>query len=350
MADRLAFVDVCSGAGGLASGLESAGFSPVLLLDNKPQACETLRTNRPHWNVLCGDLAEFLPDEHPETLDVDLLSAGLPRVKSSAAVGRSDSDQELRLLTATICLLHSIQPRALLLENLPALVESPAYAGIREFIQDELAHLGYGFRWFVLNAADFGVPQERRQGILVALKEQWFPAFAPPAPTVDEHVPVGPALLGSMGARGWRDAAAWAAQASAVAPTLVGGSDNRGGADLGPSGTKRAWARMGVNASALADEVPGVEYVWPRSDDPAQMVKITVDQAALLQSFPPQWRITGRKTIRYRQIGQATPPPVGRALGAAIAVALRAPDRVQTRCALPLGAPATLQAHEPHRK
>jgi DNA (cytosine-5)-methyltransferase 1 len=327
MADRLGFVDVCSGAGGLASGLESAGFSPVLLLDNKRQACETLLANRPHWNVVCEDLVEFLPDEYPETLDVDLLSAGLPRVKSSAAVGRSDSDEELRLLTATICLLHSIQPRALLVENLPALVESPAYVGIRDFVQAELTHLGYRYHWFVLNAADFGVPQERRQGILVALKEQWFPAFTPPLPTVDKHVPVGRALRRSMAARGWREADIWAAQALAVAPTLVGGSENRGGADLGPSGTKRAWARMGVNAGALADEVPGPDYVWPRSDDPAQMPKITVDQAALLQAFPAEWQVTGRKTARYRQIGHATPPPVGRALGGAIAAALRSPAR-----------------------
>jgi DNA (cytosine-5)-methyltransferase 1 len=325
MTDRLRFVDVCSGAGGLASGLESAGFSPALLLDNKRQACQTLMTNRPHWNVVCGDLVEFVPDEYPETLDVDLLSAGPPRVKSSAAVGRADSDQELRLLAATIYLVHSVQPRALLLENLPALVESPAYAGIRDFVQAELTHLGYRFRWFVLNAADFGVPQERRQGILVALKKQWFHAFTPPEPTVDEHVPVGRVLRTSMGARGWRGADVWASQASAVAPTLVGGSDNRGGADLGPSGTKRAWARMGVNAGALADEVPGPDYEWAGSDDPAQMLKITVDQAALLQSFPPEWRITGRKTARYRQIGHATPPPVGKALGAAIATALRSP-------------------------
>ncbi|MEV4425231.1 DNA cytosine methyltransferase [Streptomyces sp. R-07] len=62
MSDRLRFVDVCSGAGGLASGLESAGFSPVLLLDDKPQACETLLANRPQWNVVREDLVAFLQD------------------------------------------------------------------------------------------------------------------------------------------------------------------------------------------------------------------------------------------------------------------------------------------------
>ncbi|MFJ3904162.1 DNA cytosine methyltransferase [Streptomyces sp. NPDC090025] len=325
MNQGLRFVDVCSGAGGLASGLERAGFSPVLLLDEKPQACETLLANRPDWNVVREDLVSFLPDEHPDTLDVDLLSAGLPRVKASAAQGRPDSDQELRLLRATIYLVHAIQPRALLLENLPALVESPKYEEIRAFVEAELTHLGYRFHWFVLNAADFGVPQERRQGLLVALKEPWFDAFAPPSPTVAEHVPVGRALRESMAARGWTHAEAWAAQATAVAPTLVGGSENRGGPDLGPSGTKRAWARMGVNAGSLADRVPGIDDPWIRSDDPAQMVKITVDQAALLQSFPVEWQVTGGKTARYRQIGHATPPPVGEALGLAIAAALNTP-------------------------
>ncbi|MEU3397738.1 DNA cytosine methyltransferase [Streptomyces filamentosus] len=324
--DALRLVDVCSGAGGLAVGLESAGFAPVLLLDHKPQACETLLLNRPDWHVVREDLVDFLPEEHPRCLDVDLLSAGLPRVKASAARGADDAE-ELRLLEATVYLLHSVRPRALLLENLPALVDSAGYAGVRSFIEDELTHLGYRFRWFVLNAADYGVPQERRSGILVAIKEPWFDAFTPPEPTVTEHVPVGPVLLPSMKARGWSDAEAWAAQALAVAPTLVGGSENRGGADLGPSGTKRAWARMGVNAGSLADEVPGPEYTWPRSTDPALMVKLTVDQTALLQSFPPQWRIAGRKTARYRQIGHATPPPVGAALGRALATALRSVHR-----------------------
>lgn len=323
MTDRLTFVDVCSGAGGLASGLESAGFTPTLLLDDKQQACETLLANRPHWNVVRGDLIDFVPDEHPESLDVDLLSAGLPRVKSSAAVGRSDSEPELHLLRAAVYLVHGVQPRALLLENLPALVHSPAYEEVRRFVSEELTHLGYRLHWFVLNAADFGVPQDREQGILVALKEPWFGGFTPPRATVDSHVPLGEALRKSMAARGWAEADVWADQASTVAPTLVGGSDNRGGADVGPTGTKRAWARMGINGSAFADEVPGPDYVWPRSDDVAHMPKITVDQAAVVQAFPPEWQITGQKTARYRQIGHATPPPVGRALGVAIAAALR---------------------------
>ncbi|WP_327259231.1 MULTISPECIES: DNA cytosine methyltransferase [unclassified Streptomyces] len=313
------FVDVCAGAGGLALGLEQAGFEPVLLLDNKPVACETLRVNRPTWKVLQMDLLDFIPDEYPETYDVDLLSAGLPRVKSSATAARAETEEEQRLLEAAVLLAHSVQPRAMLIENVPGLVDAAVFETLREFIRKELEHLGYRMRWFVLNAADFGVPQDRKQGVLVALKERYFDSFRPPGPTVTEYVSVGRALHRSMAARGWRDADVWAARATGVAPTLVGGSDNRGGADLGPTGTKKAWARMGVNGGALADEVPG-----PELDGCRDMIKLTDAQAALLQGFPDAWRFAGRKTARYRQIGHASPPPVGKVLGSAIAEALRA--------------------------
>jgi DNA (cytosine-5)-methyltransferase 1 len=316
---KLRFVDVCAGAGGLALGLEGAGFEPVLLLDSKPVACETLRLNRPAWRVLEMDLLDFVPDEHPETYDVDLLSAGLPRVKSSATAARAETEEELRLLEAAVLLTHSVQPRALLIENVPGLVDAPEFESAREFIRKELEHLGYRFGWFVLNAADFGVPQDRKQGVLVALKERYFDAFRPPTPTVTEHVSVGRALRRSMAARGWTGADAWAARALSVAPTLVGGSDNRGGADLGPTGTKKAWARMGVNGGTLADQVPGPEF-----DGSSDMIKLTDSQAALLQAFPPEWRFAGKKTARYRQIGHASPPPVGKALGQAITAALGA--------------------------
>jgi DNA (cytosine-5)-methyltransferase 1 len=318
----LTFVDVCSGAGGLALGLEQAGFEPTLLLDEDDDACRTLRTNRPRWNVIQGDLLEFDPTEHPESYDVDLLSAGLPRVKSSATASRAASGPEERLLEATVYLAHAVRPRALLIENVPALVDAERFPAFHDFARAELEHLGYEFSWFVLNAADFGVPQDRRQGVLTAIKKRWFPSFRSPAPTVSEHVTVGEALGPSMRSHRWTAADRWAAQAVSVAPTLVGGSKNRGGADLGLAGTKKRWERMGVNAHSLGNTVPGPEFLWDPELGRDGMVKLTVDQAALLQSFPADWEITGRKTARYRQVGHASPPPVGEALGLAIARAL----------------------------
>ncbi|WP_055716527.1 DNA cytosine methyltransferase [Streptomyces torulosus] len=320
---RLTSIDVCSGAGGLALGLERAGFDPVLLLDHKPIACETLRRNRPSWNTFQMDLLDFDPKKHQEAYRVDLLSAGLPRVKSAATTKRVETGLELRLLKATVHLARTIQPLVLLIENVPELVAAPELEEAREYIQSELGHLGYGFQWFVINAADFGVPQDRKQGVLVALKDRFCDRFLVPAPTVTRHVTVGEALLPSMSARGWSDAEEWAGQADRVAPTLVGGSDNRGGADLGLTGTKRAWAQIGINGAALSDEVPGPDGTQESDTSGSPLKKLTVEQSAVLQSFPDDWIFAGKKTARYRQIGHASPPPVGEALGRAIAEALR---------------------------
>ncbi|MFC9998107.1 DNA cytosine methyltransferase [Nocardia sp. NPDC127526] len=313
-------LDVCAGGGGLASGLARAGFRPVLLLDSLAQACDTLRLNQPNWQVLQQDLLEFDPAEHPECYDVDLLSAGLPRVKAVAAINRTRSDDnELSLLMATVMLVHGVQPRALLLDNLVDLVTKDTYEPVRGFIEKELTHLGYQWRWFSLNAADFGVPQIRRQGFLVAMRGGLLERFRPPDPLPsDRRTTVGAALGKSMAERGWPDADRWARQADAVAPTLVGGSMDRGGADLGPSGTKRAWARMGVYAGSLGDVVPGPDFAWNPGRGKDGMVRLTVEQTAILQGFPINWQFAGRKTMRYRQIGHATPPPVARALGHAI--------------------------------
>ncbi|MFE9435543.1 DNA cytosine methyltransferase [Streptomyces sp. NPDC006640] len=320
--EGLTFVDVCSGAGGLALGLEQAGFEPRLLLDDDEIAVQTLRTNRPEWNVLRTDLLEFDPAEHPESYDVDLLAAGLPRVRSSATVGRVESGLEERLLEATVYLVHAIRPRAVLIENVPELTHADGHEAFREFARTELEHLGYEFSWFVMNAVDFGVPQKRKHGVLVAVRQQWAEAFRPPVRAPGDPVTVGAALASSMAARGWTDASRWAAQADQPAPTLVGGSKNRGGADLGPTRTKRIWATMGVNAHTVGDNSPGPDFIWAPELGRDNMVKLTVEQAALLQGFPTTWQISGRKTARYRQVGHATPPPVGRALGRAVAEAL----------------------------
>ncbi|MFD0151642.1 DNA cytosine methyltransferase [Streptomyces sp. NPDC055721] len=319
---HLRSVGICAGAGGLSLGLEQAGFDPVLLLDNRTVACETLRGNRPSWNVLDADLLDFDPADHQQTYDVDLLAAGLPRVKATASVRRADRDDELEVLKATIMLIHGIQPRALLIENVPDLITKPAYEPIREYIADELSHLGYDHQWFVLNAADFGVAQDRKEGVLVAFKNGRLNSFSRPAVTVADHLTVGEALGPSMASRGWAQSAAWAAQADRPAPTLVGGSWSRGGADLGPTGTKRAWARMGVDGGTVADAVPGPGFVWDPSLGRPGMMALTVPQTAALQGFPADWSFAGRKTAQYRQVGHATPPPVGRALGEAIKAAL----------------------------
>lgn len=111
-----------------------------------------------------------------------------------------------------------------------------------------------------------------------------------------------------------------------VAPTLVGGSKKHGGADLGPSRAKAAWASLGVSGLGVANEAvmslakETFERDLLRPDGPM----LTVSQAAIIQGFPEEWEFDGGKTAQYRQVGNAFPPPVAKAVGEAIADVLRA--------------------------
>jgi DNA (cytosine-5)-methyltransferase 1 len=173
--------------------------------------------------------------------------------------------------------------------------------------------------WQLIIASDCGVPQLRPRTIMVALRPDDAAHFEWPAPAVAPPPTVGQTLFESIAAGGWEGAAEWASAADSIAPTLVGGSRKHGGADLGPTRAKRAWSRIGVDGHGLANEVPAPGFVG--------LPKITVQQAALLQGFPPSWEIQGRKTSAYRQVGNALPPPVARAVGQSLAAALHAADK-----------------------
>ncbi|MFE5729422.1 DUF6339 family protein [Streptomyces sp. NPDC056528] len=314
---RFKSVEICAGAGAQALGLEQAGFDPLLLIDSKADACFTIDLNRPNWDVVCMDVVEFHTGMRPDVIGVDLLSGGLPRVKSSATVGRAEDTEERRVLRAAVELACMIKPKAVLLENVPDLVESPAFEVDRAWIESELVSAGYRLSWRILNASAFGVPQNRSSGFLVALREPYFSRFQ--WPEVHESAPptVADVLGPSMTSRGWPGGDRWIKNADRIAPALVGGSDKRGGADLGPTGSKKAWAALGVNGNSLGDEPPGPDS--PADEHP----KLTVEQAAMIQSFPADWSFSGGKTSRYRQIGHAMPPPLATAVGHAIAAALR---------------------------
>lgn len=314
---RFKSLEICAGAGGQALGLERAGFDPVLLIDSKADTCFSIDLNRPAWDVVCMDLVQFSPGMRPEVADVDLVSGGLPRVKSSATVGRAEDTEERRVLRAAVNLACAIRPKAVLLENVPDLVDGTEFDADRAWIDHELHQAGFRTSWKILNAADFGVPQNRRSGFLVALRDPYFERFSWPEPNEEPPPTVGEVLGPSMSAGGWPGAGRWIENADRIAPALVGGSDRRGGADLGPTGSKKAWAALGVNGNSLGDEPPGADF--PVDGLP----RLTVEQAAMIQAFPDHWKLFGGKTSRYRQVGHAMPPPLAAAVGRALATALR---------------------------
>ena len=91
-----------------------------------------------------------------------------------------------------------------------------------------------------------------------------------------------------------------------------------GGPDLGPTRARQAWLKLHVDGRGLADAPP-------RASDPDHYLpRLTLPMAAAIQGFPADWQFSGRKTAAYRQIGNAFPPPVARAVGLSIRSALQA--------------------------
>jgi DNA (cytosine-5)-methyltransferase 1 len=309
----LTCLEICAGAGGQSLGLEQAGFAHLAAVEIDPDACQTLRLNRPAWHVEELDVHTFAG--HPFQ-GVDLLAGGVPCPPFSIAGKQLGADDERDLFPQALRLVQESQPAAVMLENVRGL-SAARFAGYREQVLGRLAELGYQADWQVLNASEFGVPQLRPRFILVAMRPDAYTHFA--WPSAQQAPPtVGETLRDLMAAGGWPGADAWAAAASGIGPTLVGGSRKHGGPDLGPTRARQAWLRLQVDGRGLADGPPGP--LDPLHHRP----RLTLPMAAAIQGFPPGWRFWGRKTAGYRQIGNAFPPPVARAVGLSIRSALQA--------------------------
>jgi DNA (cytosine-5)-methyltransferase 1 len=310
---ELTAVEICAGAGGQALGLEQAGFSHAAAVELDNWACETLRRNRGDvWKVVEDDVANV---DGRAYAGVDLLAGGVPCPPFSVAGKQLGADDERDLFPEALRLVAEIRPRAVLLENVRGLFTAK-FGGYRAQVQARLAELGYQTWWQVVQASDYGVPQLRPRSALVAIREPWAAAFGWPSPAEAPPATVGETIADLMAARGWPGAADWAARACDIAPTIVGGSKKHGGPDLGPTRARAAWRTLGVDGLGVANQAPGPE-------DPAGVApKLTVAMVARLQGFPDSWQIAGGKTAAYRQVGNAFPPPVARAIGTAIAAAL----------------------------
>jgi DNA (cytosine-5)-methyltransferase 1 len=299
----LTSVEVCAGAGGSALGLERAGFHHVALLEKDAQACATLRLNRPHWKVFEEDIGVFDGSDYQ---GIDLLSGGVPCPPFSVAGKQLGADDERDLFPEMLRLTEEASPSALLIENVRGIL-SPRFDDFRARVDDRLMRLGLAPEWKLLHASDYGVPQLRPRVVMVALRPEIRSVFRWPEHADYPPPTVGQVLKALMAERGWVGADKWAEQADKIAPTLVGGSKKHGGPDLGPTRAKQAWAELGVNAKTLAEGPPGFDHEG--------MPRLTVKMAALIQGFPPDWIIAGGKTSAYRQVGNAFPPPVAKAVG-----------------------------------
>ncbi|MEP7223167.1 MAG: DNA cytosine methyltransferase [Novosphingobium sp.] len=305
-------IEFCAGAGGQALGLEQAGFRHSALVEIEPDYAATLRLNRPFWNVHTADMNEF--DGRPFK-GVDLLAGGLPCPPFSVAGKQLGDKDERNLFPAALRLIDEIRPKAVMIENVRGFL-SAVFEDYRLQLKQQLHKLGYHTEWRLLNASDFGVPQLRPRVVIVAMRRDLVEMFD--WPDVMPHNPptVGETLKDLIGVNGWKGADRWVMQASDIAPTIVGGSKKHGGPDLGPTRARKAWASLGVEGRSLAETAPEADFCG--------MPRLTVRMVARLQGFPDDWAFSGRKTAAYRQVGNAFPPPVAKAVAQNLRIALQA--------------------------
>jgi DNA (cytosine-5)-methyltransferase 1 len=319
MPTDLTALEICAGAGGQALGIEMAGFRHAAACEIDTAACDTLRLNRPRWNVIESDVRELHGADYR---GIDLLAGGVPCPPFSIAGKRLGPDDERDLFPTALRLVRESKPAAVLLENVPGFATAK-FSDYRAALIANLARSGYTVAWQVLNACNFGVPQLRPRFVLVAVKGNAAKRFLWPQPAGSPPA-VGDTLYDLMASRGWRGASAWATRASAIAPTLVGGSKRHGGPDLGPTRARLAWRELGVEARSLADAPPDSAFTIEG------LPRLTTRMAARIQGFPDNWTFSGKKTAAYRQIGNAFPPAVAHAVATAIRSALGGATRIGT--------------------
>ena len=312
---ELTCLEICAGAGGQSLGLEQAGFSHEAAVEVDSDACETLRLNRGSaWKIIEDDVHNL---EGRAYTGIDLFSGGVPCPPFSIAGKRLGHDDDRDLFPQALRLVQETCPRAVLLENVPGLA-TRRFDSYRAQVLEQLRALGYQTWWDLVQASEHGVPQLRPRFVLVAMKEPWAGHFRWPEPSPYPPPTVGDTLHDLISVAGWPGADQWRDKAREIAPTIVGGSKKHGGPDLGPTRAREAWKKLGVDGLGVANEPPGPDF--PIDKPP----KLTTRMVARIQGFPDTWAFSGRKTAAYRQVGNAFPPPVARALGEAIRDALNA--------------------------
>jgi DNA (cytosine-5)-methyltransferase 1 len=340
-------VSLYCGAGGLDLGFVQAGFDVVWANDADKEAIATYRANIGSHAVCSDVLTTPLPDVQPD------LVIGGPPCQGFSVIGRmQEDDPRSRHVFHFLDIVRDLQPQAFVMENVKALGVNPRWAPLRAELVRRAGELGYATRLAILNAADYGVPQARERMFLLGRRGEE-PFGPPPATTAGQPRTVREALaqlppFGTPGNDTVTGARVVPSQNPVMRPTAHVGSllFNGSGRPLHlDRPAKTLPASMGGNATPIIDQQELEKDVepWvlayhrrllqggrPRRTAPKRLRRLTVEEAAVLQSFPVGFRFHGPRVAQYRQVGNAVPPLLAQAVARSVIASLTsAPTTLQ---------------------
>lgn len=325
-------IELFAGAGGLALGLEQAGFEHIGLIEFDNSAANTLKLNRPQWNILCEDIAitsqrDLEKEFNIKKGELALLSGGAP-CQSFSYAGKRLGLQDVRgtMFYHYATFLHKLQPKMFLFENVKGLLthdKGKTYQTILNIFEDE----GYHIQYAVLNAWDYGVPQKRERLITIGIrndliekcsfsfpeKHSYKPIMRdvkldtnPPKEECERYSAYKEKIFSLVPPGGyWRDIPAEIAKEYMKSCWDMGG---------GRTGILR---RIGLDEPSLTVLTnPGMKQT--DRCHPIEVRPFSYRENARIQTFPDAWGFYGKLSEKYKQVGNAVPVNLAKEIGISI--------------------------------
>lgn len=312
-------IELFAGAGGLALGIEQAGFEHLGLLEIDEDACNTLRTNRPDWRVICDDIAE-ISQLNLETFfgikkkELDLLSGGAPCQAFSYAGKRLGlEDTRGTLFYHYAVFLEKLQPKMFLFENVRGLLthdKGRTYQTMLKVFEDA----GYEIQKKVLNAWNYGVAQKRERLITVGIRSDLCGEIEYSFPEPYEYKPVLKDILNDVPESEFIPYGEKKKKLFELVPP--GGYWRDIDPVLAKEYMKSCWemegGRTGILRRMSMDEPSLTVLTSPSQKQterchPLEARPFTVRENARCQSFPDDWTFCGNISSQYKQVGNAVP-------------------------------------------
>jgi DNA (cytosine-5)-methyltransferase 1 len=339
-------VSLFTGAGGLDIGFGMAGFKTVWANDLNADACATFERNHGPGVIRCGELKDFLP-ELSKLSAPEVLIGGPPCQGFSVAGYMDMNDPRSELVFTYMDVLRRLKPQAFVLENVKALATLEKFRPIRERLLREAHAAGYDAKLVIVRASDFGVPQARERMLIVGFKHLKASDFVAHLDTQRQVAPKLREAIAHLGRAGsvTNPRICKAIVTIATRPILraspyAGMLFNGQGRPLNPDGYASTLpATMGGNRTPIVDEEQLYGELKPWVDGyhaklmkggsplkqriaPARLRRLTVDEAATIQTFPADYDFVGRTSSIYSQIGNAVPCELARRIGTSVKAVL----------------------------